>query len=183
MQTLNLTNIENYAYFGEDNLPAQATENITYLKVKASKEFRYKKFALDNTVMYQNVSSGSTVFRVPDLVSRNTLYYSDSWFQGKPVYVQIGATLKYFTWHKGNAYNPLLAEFTIQNTDEIGYPTLDVFFNAQVRRTRIYLESTTFLLRFSKKTISLLLAILTGMQWFDLDWYGIGLFNVSLWDG
>ena len=147
--TLNLTNIENYAYFGEDNLPAQATENITYLKVKASKEFRYKKFALDNTVMYQNVSSGSTVFRVPDLVSRNTLYYSDSWFQGKPVYVQIGATLKYFTKYKANAYNPLLAEFTIQNTDEIGYPTLDVFFNAQVRRTRIYFRidnlSSTFL--------------------------------------
>ena len=147
--TLNLTNIENYAYFGEDNLPAQATENITYLKVKASKEFRYKKFALDNTVMYQNVSSGSTVFRVPDLVSRNTLYYSDSWFQGKPVYVQIGATLKYFAKYKANAYNPLLAEFTIQNTDEIGYPTLDVFFNAQVRRTRIYFRidnlSSTFL--------------------------------------
>jgi hypothetical protein len=37
-----------------------------------------------------------------------------------------------------NAYNPLLAEFTLQNTEEIGFPTVNFFFNAQVRRTRIF---------------------------------------------
>jgi len=138
--SVNLTNIENYTYFGEDNLPAQSGENVTYLKAKISREFKYKKFALDNTIMYQNVSSGSSVFRVPQLVSRNTLYYADHWFKGKPIYVQIGATLKYFTKYKANAYNPLLAEFTLQNTTDIGYPTIDAFFNAQVRRTRIYIR-------------------------------------------
>jgi hypothetical protein len=134
----NLTNIENYTYFGEDNLPYQASENVTYLKVKASREFRYKKFALDNTILYQNVSGGSSVFRVPEFVTRNTLYYSDYWFKGKPMKVQIGATFKYFTDYKANAYNPLLAEFTLQNTDDIGFSTVDLFFNAQIRRTRIY---------------------------------------------
>lgn len=136
--SMNLTNIENYTYFGEDNLPYQSSENVTYLKVKASKEFKYKKFALDNTIMYQNVSGGASVFRVPEFVIRNTLYYSDYWFAKKPLQVQIGATFKYFTKYKANAYNPLLAEFTLQNTTDIGYPTVDLFFNAQVRRTRIY---------------------------------------------
>ena len=136
----NFTNIENYAYFDDVNTPQQSSENITYLKVKASNEFKYKKFALNNTVMYQNVSSGSTVFRVPDLVTRNTLYYTDYWFKGKPMQVQIGATFKYFTKYKANAYNPLLAEFTLQNTTEVGYPTVDLFFNAQVRRTRIFFK-------------------------------------------
>ena len=134
----NLTNIENYTYFGEDNLPYQASENVTYLKVKASREFKYKRFALDNTVMYQNVSGGNSFFRVPEFVTRNTLYYSDYWFKGKPMKVQIGATFKYFTDYKANAYNPLLAEFTLQNTDDIGFSTVDLFFNAQIRRTRIY---------------------------------------------
>ncbi len=134
----NLTNIENYTYFGEDNRPYQSSENVTYLKVKASREFKYKKFALDNTIMYQNVSGGSSVFRVPEFVTRNTLYYSDYWFKGKPMKVQIGATFKYFTKYKANAYNPILAEFTLQNTTDIGYPTVDLFFNAQVRRTRVY---------------------------------------------
>ncbi|MFY0630505.1 MAG: putative porin [Flavobacteriaceae bacterium] len=134
----NLTNIENYTYFGEDNLPYQSSESVTYLKVKASREFKYKKFALDNTIMYQNVSGGSAVFRVPEFVTRNTLYYSDYWFKGKPMKVQIGATFKYFTSYKANAYNPLLSEFTLQNTTDIGYSTVDLFFNAQIRRTRIY---------------------------------------------
>ena len=52
--------------------PQQFANQITYLKVKANREFKYWKFALDNTVMYQNVSSGSSVFRVPEIVTRNT---------------------------------------------------------------------------------------------------------------
>ena len=82
---VNLTNIENYTYFDENNKPQQYSENVTYLKVKASREFIYKKFALDNTIMYQNVSGGSAVFRVPELITRNTLYYSYYWFKGKPI--------------------------------------------------------------------------------------------------
>ncbi|WP_237588623.1 putative porin [Polaribacter sargassicola] len=138
--TLNFTNIDNYTYFSENNKPLQFDGQIVYLKLKANKEFKYKKFALDNTVMYQNVSSGSSVFRVPEIVSRNTFYYQDYWFKGKPMLVNIGATLKYFTKYKMNAYNPLLAEFTLQNTQEIGFPSLDVFFNAQVRRTRLFFK-------------------------------------------
>lgn len=136
----NFTNIDNYTYFDENNKPQQFSDQIAYLKVKAHREFRYKKFALDNTVMYQNVSSGSSVFRVPEIVTRNTFYYSDYWFKGKPMQVNIGVTFKYFTKYYANAYNPLLAEFTLQDTEEIGFPTFDVFFNAQVRRTRLYLK-------------------------------------------
>jgi hypothetical protein len=149
--SLNFTNIDNYTYFDENNAPQQFADQITYLKVKANREFRYKKFALDNTVMYQNVSSGSAVFRVPEFVTRNTLYYTDYWFKGKPMLVNIGVTFKYFTAYNANAYNPLLAEFTLQNTQEIGYPTFDIFFNAQVRRTRLYLKVDNATSSFTEK--------------------------------
>jgi len=148
---VNFTNIENYTYFDENNKPQQYSENVTYLKVKASREFTYKKFALDNTIMYQNVSGGSAVFRVPELITRNTLYYSDYWFKGKPMQVQIGATFNYFTDYKANAYNPLLAEFTLQNSEEIGFPTVDLFFNAQIRRTRIFFRVDNALSDFGKR--------------------------------
>ncbi len=149
--SVNFTNIDNYTYFDENNKPQQFSNQITYLKVKANREFRYKKFALDNTVMYQNVSSGSSVFRVPEFVTRNTLYYQDYWFKGKPMLVNIGATFKYFTKYKMNAYNPLLAEFTLQNTQEIGFPTVDVFFNAQVRRTRLFFKIENVTSKFGPK--------------------------------
>ncbi|MGY8909402.1 MAG: putative porin [Flavobacteriales bacterium] len=148
---LNFTNIDNYTYFDENNLPQQFENQITYLKVKANREFKFWKFGLDNTVMYQNVSSGSSVFRVPEFVTRNTFYYTDEWFKGKPMLVNIGVTFKYFTKYNANAYNPLLAEFTLQNMQEIGYPTFDVFFNARVRRTRLYLKVDNVTSSFSEK--------------------------------
>ena len=149
--SLNFTNIDNYTYFDENNKPQQFSNQITYLKVKGNKEFKYGKFALNNTVMYQNVSSGSSVFRVPDFVTRNTLYYADYWFKGNPMLVNIGVTFKHFTKYKANAYNPLLSEFTLQNTTDIGFSTFDVFFNAQVRRTRLYLKVDNATSSFSKK--------------------------------
>jgi hypothetical protein len=138
--SLNFTNLDNYTYFTEESKPQQFTDQITYLKVKANREFKLGKFALDNTVMYQNVSSGSSVFRVPEFVTRNTFYYTDYWFKGNPMLVNVGVTFKYFTKYNANAYNPLLAEFRIQNEEQIGFPTVDIFFNAQVRRTRLYLK-------------------------------------------
>ena len=138
--SLNFTNLDNYTYFDEESKPQQFANQITYLKVKANREFKLGKFALDNTLMYQNVSSGSSVFRVPEFVTRNTFYYTDYWFKGKPMLVNIGVTFKYFTKYNANAYNPLLAEFRIQNDEQIGFPTIDVFFNAQVRRTRLYFK-------------------------------------------
>lgn len=145
------TNLTNFTYFDENNSPVQAAENISYLKLKATKEFTYKKFALHNTIMYQNVSKGSAIFRVPEFTTRNTVYYTDSWFEGDPIKVQIGATFKYFSAFKANAYNPLLAEFTLQNTTEIGFPTVDLFFNAQVQRTRIYFKIDNALSNYSSK--------------------------------
>lgn len=139
--SLDISNISNYTYFDENGKPKQYSGDVNYLKAKVSKEFTFGKFALDNTIMYQKVANGEEVFRVPEFVTRNTLYYTDEWFKGKPLLVQIGATFKYFSKYKANAYNPLLAEFTIQNDTEIGYPTVDLFFNARVRRTRIYFKA------------------------------------------
>ncbi len=149
--SVDITNINNYTYFDTNSLPKQFSGSVNYLKAKMSKEFTFGKFALDNTLMYQKVASGNSVFRVPEFVTRNTLYYSDSWFKGDPLFVQIGATFNYFSKYKANAYNPLLAEFRLQNDTEVGYPTIDLFFNGRVRRTRIYFKADNVSSFFLKK--------------------------------
>jgi hypothetical protein len=137
--------IDNYTYFGEDSKPVQATETLKYFKVKAQQYFTFRNFTIDNTVQYQKVESGDSFFRVPELVTRNTLYYSNYLFKKKPLYLQTGVTFKYFTSFKANAYNPLLSEFVLQNDAEIGnFPVLDFFANAQIRRTRLYLKVENF---------------------------------------
>ena len=139
--SVDFTNISNYTYFNETAQPLQFGEALTYLKLKVNNEFKVGKFALNNTVMYQSVSSGSSVFRVPDFTTRNTLYYTDSWFKGDPLYIQIGMNFKYFTKYYMNSYNPILGEFHIQNEKEIGYPMVDAFVNARIRRTRLFLQA------------------------------------------
>lgn len=156
------TNIDNYTYFGTDPTlelvenqeqasikPFQETNSVGHLKVKYSKELRLGSFALNNTVMYQNVSQSNDVLNVPQLVTRNTLYFSSEVFQ-KAMYLQTGITFKYYTSYMMDAYNPLLGEFYTQNNEELGgYPMLDFFINARVQQTRIYLKAEHFNSSFS----------------------------------
>ncbi|WP_133546600.1 putative porin [Salegentibacter sp. 24] len=139
-----LTQIQNYTYFteGEDSLvkPFQAGDQVRYLKLKASKRFDFGLFAIDNTLMYQNVLDGASLLNVPEFVTRNSLYYKDHWFD-KALYLQTGFTFKYFTEFNANAYDPVLAEFYVQNSAEFGnYPIVNFFFNAKVDQTRIFLQ-------------------------------------------
>ena len=68
------------------------------------------------------------------------------------MFLQTGITFKYFTSYYANDYNPLLAEFTIQNDTEIGdFPVVDLFVNARVRQTRIYLKAEHINNLFSSK--------------------------------
>ncbi|QED38153.1 hypothetical protein FK178_10685 [Antarcticibacterium arcticum] len=139
-----ITNINNYAYFAhtEDGgvKPFQYGGALNYLKLKAQREFHYGKFSLDNTLMYQKVAKGGEVFNVPEFITRNSLYYRDHLFQ-RALYLQTGFTLKYFTSYKMNGYDPVLAEFYVQNDAEFGnYPVVDFFFNGKIRQTRIYFK-------------------------------------------
>ncbi len=152
-----ITQLDNYSYFGDtiantQPKPLQYNGTINYVKVKASRAISYKYFTLDNTIMYQKVANGSEVFRVPTFVTRNTIYYANSIFKKKPMYLQAGITFRYFTKYYGNAYNPLLSEFTLQNEVEIGnYPVFDVFINARVRNMRLFLKADHLNSLFSPK--------------------------------
>lgn len=153
-----ITQINNYVYLGDTisskfNQPTvqQFDKTINYLKVKVSKDLRFGKFGFDNTLMYQKVASGSSVFRVPEFVTRNSLYFADYLFKGDPLYLHAGVTFNYFTKYYADAYNPILSEFHIQNNKEIGgYPVLDFFVNAQVQRTRLFFKIEHFNSSFGK---------------------------------
>ncbi len=137
-----ITQKDFYTYFDEFSKPQQYTDVLSYLKIKAHKAVSYKKFTLDNTLLYQKVATGSEVFKVPELVTENTLYFSDYIFKGDPLYLQTGITFKYFTKYQANEFNPLLNEFVLQNNKLIGdYPMLDFFVNGQIRRTRLFIKA------------------------------------------
>lgn len=146
--------INNYTYLGKtDTLdiikPFQSNKLITYLRVKADKEFRFKNIALDNTVMYQKVTDENKVLNLPEIIARTTLYYSNHVFK-RAMFLQTGISLHYFTKYYANGYNPVMAEFYVQNQQEIGdYPRLDFFLNGKIRNARIYLKAEHLNSRFT----------------------------------
>ena len=160
---VNYSLLDNYTYFrstatpeqiemDQENAfvaPFQESNTINHLRVKVRNEIRWKKWALNNTLLFQDVTQDNEILNLPALVTRNSLYFSSDVFK-RAMFLQTGVTLKYFTSYTMNAYNPLLAEFYIQTNEEIGgYPMLDFFINAKVRQTRIYLKAEHFNSSFS----------------------------------
>ncbi len=143
--SVSYTGIDDYAYFtivANDSTPTpqQYSERVDYLKIKAEREFRYGRFGLVNTVMFQQALSGNEVFNVPEIITRQTLYYEDHWFK-KALFLQTGISFKYFTKYNMNGYDPVLAEFYVQNEQKLGgFPLIDLFFNAKVKQTRIFIK-------------------------------------------
>lgn len=149
--SLQLNTLNDYLYFSNDDTanlqlvtPKQYNKTINYLSLKISKEFKFRKFALDNTALYQKGDQKENVLNVPQLVLRHTIYYSDDFFN-KAMFLQTGVTFNYFTKFYANDYNPILGEFFVQNQKQIGaFPNFDVFANARIQRTRIYLKAEHF---------------------------------------
>ena len=145
---LDLTNLNNYTYFKPQSTgqvaPAQYGGNIQYLQLKLQKEFVFGKFGLDNTLLYQQVVQDESVLNVPAFVTRNSFYFKSPLFN-KAMILQTGIGLNYFSKYYANEYNPLLAEFQVQDTQKIGnYPMLDFFLNAKVRTMRIFFSLEQF---------------------------------------
>lgn len=147
-----ISTLIDHLYFSDDSTtsgvvllsPKQYKGTIGYFSIKVGKEFKVGKFALDNTVLYQQVSQNDAVLNVPKITTRNSLYYSDKLFK-KAMFLQTGLTFQYFSEYYANAYNPLIAEFYTQNTTKIGnYPLIDFFVNARVQQCRIFLKAEHF---------------------------------------
>ncbi|RDI16062.1 putative porin [Flavobacterium sp. AG291] len=121
--------------------PQQFDGTINYLSVKANREFRLGKFALDNTVLFQNVQQSANVLNVPSLLTRNTLYYTDRAFK-KALFFQTGVTFQYFTEYYTNGYNPVIGEFYSQDATKTGnFPLIDFFINAKIQEFRLFIKA------------------------------------------
>lgn len=147
-----LSNLNDMLYFSDDSTndtvqlvsPKQYEKAIKYLSLKVSKEIKWWKLGLDNTLLYQKVDQDDKILNVPDFVTRNTLYFHDYFFK-RALYLQTGVIFNYFTKYYANDYNPVVAEFFVQQKREIGdFATFDFFINARVRQTRIFLKAEHF---------------------------------------
>lgn len=150
--SLQLSSIRDHLYFSNDATnplqqiisPKQYDKTINYLSVKVSREFKWWKLSLDNTLLYQQVDQEEDILNVPQIVTRNSLYFTDYVFK-KAMYLQTGFIFNYFTKYYINDYNPVTVEAFVQNDRKVGdFPMIDFFVNARIRQTRIFFKLEHF---------------------------------------
>lgn len=144
--SLNASTLNDHLYYSDDVendtiqivTPKQYGNTIKYLSLKLTKDIKYHKFGLDNTFLFQSVNQQDNILNVPDFVTRNTLYFSDYFFK-RALFMQTGVTFNYFTNYYSDVHNPVIGEFFVQDTTEIGnYANFDYFINFRIRQTRIF---------------------------------------------
>lgn len=145
--SVDYSTINNFLYFenkGQGVKPYQWDGTVNYARFKYESELKFKKFGLYNTIMFQQVFESQEVLNVPQLNTRHTFYYANEFFE-KALYLQTGITASYFNEYNMNAYDPVLAEFYVQNERALGsFPRLDFFVNAKIQQTRLYLKAEHF---------------------------------------
>lgn len=141
---LEVSRVGNYTYFSKNEegfvKPFQHDGEVSYARLKAGRDFDFGKFAFANTLLFQKVLEGEDVLNVPSFSTRNSFYYQDHWFR-RALYLQTGFTVKYFSNYNLNAYDPVLAEFYVQNGAEFeGLHSVDFFFNGKIKQARIFFK-------------------------------------------
>ena len=131
--------------------PFQYNKPIQYVSAEVAKEIKFRNWALDNRVKFQKVQQDAKILNLPNIVLRNTLYYTKPVFK-KAMLLQTGITANYFSKHYANDYIGVLGEFYVQDQSKVGgFPVLDFFLNARVQQCRIYLKAEHFNALFTNK--------------------------------
>jgi hypothetical protein len=135
---IGLIQFNNPLYFDTDLLPKQYGGSINSMIARVEKDFHLGRWVFANRLTYQMIPD-STIIRLPELVSENSIYYERSFI--KPITIQIGIDVLYTTGFMGNAYMPVTSQFYLQNEKEIGnYPYADVFVNMRVRTVKFFVK-------------------------------------------
>jgi hypothetical protein len=131
--------LDNLVAFGSNRVPYQSAELNQLMVIRLQEHFRMKWFHVVLDVAGQFKLSGNDI-RVPMFMGKGTVYYQNDLFK-KKLRLQIGVETSYSTSYFGNAYNPALSEFHIQNEQQIGnYPFIDVFLNIRVKKLRAFFK-------------------------------------------
>ena len=126
--------VNNFVYWDENQLPAQATEPGQILTGGGEINFFLGGIGFDAEVLYTQLQgSAQTTFNMPEWFVRSELYYKGSLFQEA---LTMKGGVGFHTWspYYRYGYDPVVQQFHLQNTAETGswYPIVDLFLALQL---------------------------------------------------
>ena len=134
--------ISDYLYFeaqpgGIDAHPVQLTSDINLLKVSVGKSIAWRRWHVDEFLVYQKTDYQSTL-RTPQFYSYSSVYYKAFLFN--VLYSNIGVDVRYNSEYTAPSYAPGLGQFyNGANVSFSTYPIASVFFRATLQHTNFFI--------------------------------------------
>jgi len=138
--SVSLSKMINYVYLDSNIVPVQLTNDINLLSGRFNRLFHLGNFHLDAILIYQRVMKGKDVLGLPELFTRNSIYWGKQVFK-RAMDLQIGFDVLYTTKYYGLSYQPSLNAFNFQTSKKMGdYPAVDFFINFKIRQARVFFK-------------------------------------------
>lgn len=133
-------NYDHPLYFDSTLLPAQYNGYVSAFYANLQLNIGTAHFRTRSDITYNQLPSSSPI-RLPQLLARESIYGDFHLFKSA-LQLQTGIDATWFSAYYGDAYNPNLSQFYIQNTKEIGnYVFLDAWVSIKVKPVRVFVKA------------------------------------------
>ena len=142
--------INNYTYFQERANPSNniinskiidptQSESLNLLKVTIGQNFKFRKFHLDNLIVFQK-SDAMDVLAIPELYTWHSLYYANILY--KVMDFRIGMDVRFNTPFNNPNYAINAGQFynSSQPIEFSSYPIVDFWLTANIGRVNLFLS-------------------------------------------
>jgi hypothetical protein len=137
--TADFFNLSDFVYLDTASIARQSNQTANILQLGADYSLHFGGFTFRNIYHWQNIA-GTNYIRLPQMILNSTFSYRVDMFKNA-LSAETGVEMLYTSSYKGNAYNPALGMYRLQDQTTIGnYPYVDVFANLKVKRTRIFVK-------------------------------------------
>ena len=158
---LNLTRLRNYVYFDKVSnveteqqvLPVQSEGN----QILAAPELRlaltfFRHITLSNQTIYTIfLENAGDAIRLPEIFANTQLSYSNIFFNSN-LDMHAGVDLHWKSTYYAKGYDPAIQQFYNQDDFESpAFPLVDLFFNAKIKRARIFFKYHNLIQLFTKE--------------------------------
>ncbi|MDQ3108361.1 MAG: putative porin [Bacteroidota bacterium] len=133
----------NYAkpvYFDENYLPAQLPGSVNAFSGRIYVSLGTKSLKSKTDFSWNKLPANSPI-RLPEFVVRESVYGNFRLFK-KALLLQAGVDATWLSAFYGDAYNPNISQFYIQNLKEIGnYVFIDAWVSIKIKPVRIFVKA------------------------------------------
>lgn len=124
------SNYYNYTYLNSDIIPEQNDDLVGILSFIYKYNYENEKINFKGAVTFQKVVKGEEVYRIPSFIGFLEIGFK---MHLKALKIISGINTHYFSSYYGNAFNPALNNFYLQNEKKTGgYPYATIFVKTEV---------------------------------------------------